>query len=228
MTTTTLPPRVARYSGIIPIEKLQANPVTIVGCGSIGRQVALALASMGVTKFTLYDPDIIEEENLGTQGWSPYSLGEKKVKNLDEDIEWLTGNIEGADTTYLDRKAKRSDTLGEIVFCCVDSMESRSDLYKSFCKHGGEFFCDTRMGAEVFVVHTISDHNLKSKEHYAATLFPDSDANPAPCTARSTYYCALLAAGFAINAYTHHLRGLPPVKSLHFDLPTNQVMDCIR
>src|ERR1043166_7543057 len=61
--------RYQRQSAILPIERLQDCPVTIIGVGAIGRQVALQLAVMGVGPLTLIDHDTVEAVNLGAQGY---------------------------------------------------------------------------------------------------------------------------------------------------------------
>ena len=47
-------------------EKL-TDRVHIIGCGSVGSTVAENLARSGVTKFTLWDFDVVEPHNLANQ-----------------------------------------------------------------------------------------------------------------------------------------------------------------
>ena len=51
--------------------------------------------------------------------------------------------------------------------------------------------------------------NEQGRDHYATTLFEQSDAEPGRCTARSTIYTANIAAGFMLHQFTRWLRGLP-------------------
>jgi molybdopterin/thiamine biosynthesis adenylyltransferase len=53
-----------RLAGVIDVEVLRARHVIVVGVGSGGSTVALELAKAGVGRFTLIDPDVIEETNL--------------------------------------------------------------------------------------------------------------------------------------------------------------------
>lgn len=43
------------------------SPVTIIGCGGIGSNVAFELITMGFKSFVLYDDDIVEPRNLASQ-----------------------------------------------------------------------------------------------------------------------------------------------------------------
>ena len=72
--------RYLRQSGLLPQELLRTHPVTVVGVGAIGRQVASQLAVMGVSSLTLVDPDRVEAVNLGAQGFLEADLGDLKVE----------------------------------------------------------------------------------------------------------------------------------------------------
>ena len=41
--------------------------IHIIGCGSVGSTVAELLARYGLTKFTLWDMDIVEPKNIANQ-----------------------------------------------------------------------------------------------------------------------------------------------------------------
>ena len=71
-----------RFSTLLPIAEFCNSHALIIGCGSIGAVIARTLCAMGVTNFTLVDPDTISHENLGTQGWRPGHLALPKVDAL--------------------------------------------------------------------------------------------------------------------------------------------------
>lgn len=61
-------------------EKLNNLKITLIGVGGIGNWMGLNLIGLGVKKFKLVDPDIIEESNLPRQVlFSESDLGEFKV-----------------------------------------------------------------------------------------------------------------------------------------------------
>lgn len=61
------------------------------------------------------------------------------------------------------------------------------------------------MLGEVMRVLTAVDEN--SRNHYATTLFPQTEAQIGACTSRSTIYTAALAAALMIHQFTRWLRG---------------------
>jgi sulfur carrier protein ThiS adenylyltransferase len=216
--------RTLRYSSLIPIDRLRTTPVTIAGTGSIGRCLAVALATMGAERLSLYDPDVVSEENLGPQGWSFCDVGTPKVYALADRLSTINPSV---NSRYYDRRLEPGDVLDpscEVLFICVDNMASRLSVAEWIGPTwGGEvaphFLCDTRMAAESFRILSIYDQPTWS--HYRSTaLFSDEDALPEPCTARSTHYCALIAAGYAISQYTQYLRGRRPVPDFVCSLPS--------
>ena len=53
--------------------------MVIVGCGSVGAPVAIALAQAGVGRFILLDPDILKPSNISRHPLGAQYLGRMKV-----------------------------------------------------------------------------------------------------------------------------------------------------
>ena len=71
------------------------------------------------------------------------------------------------------------------------------------------------MSAEVLRVITACD--FQSRKYYPTTLFTAQEAFVGTCTAKTTIYCANIAAGFMLSQFTKYLRQLPvePVLKIH-------------
>jgi sulfur carrier protein ThiS adenylyltransferase len=61
--------------------------------------------------------------------------------------------------------------------------------------------------AEVLRILTVCD--ATSRKHYPTTLFHAEEAFVGPCTARTTIYCANIAAGLMVAQFARYLRQLP-------------------
>ena len=61
------------------------------------------------------------------------------------------------------------------------------------------------MLGEVIRVLVVADEH--GRNHYPTTLFPQSEAQPGRCTARSTIYTANIAAGLMLHQFARWLRG---------------------
>lgn len=195
--------RFVRQQDLVPAERLQALTATVIGIGAIGRQVALQLAALGVRRLQLIDFDVVEPTNVTTQGYYGGDVGIPKVSATTQAIHQIDPTI--TVTTILDRFRPRHET-GTVVFCCVDSIETRAAIWRSV--HGLlQFWCDGRMLGEVVRVLSVTD--TVGWDHYPSSLFAAVEAQPGRCTARSTIYTANIAAGLMLHQFTRWLRGLP-------------------
>ena len=206
-----------RQRDIIPPDALARCEATVIGVGAIGRQVALQLAALGVPRLQLIDHDTVEPVNLAAQGYLERDVGRSKVD--------ATGELCKALNSQLDVKSqhepfRRSITIGNWVFCCVDSIETRRHIWNAVGQVC-EFFCDGRMAAEALRVLTAIDAD--SRGHYPTTLFSPGEAHRGACTARSTIYCANVAAGLVVAQFAKFLRRLPIDPDIQFNLLTTEV-----
>ena len=71
-TNSSITDRDIRQRSIVPPERLAACHALVIGVGAIGRQVALQLAALGMSKLTLFDDDDVGVENL-----APQAIGRK-------------------------------------------------------------------------------------------------------------------------------------------------------
>ena len=83
------------------------------------------------------------------------------------------------------------------------------------------FYCDGRMSAEVLRIVTSCDE--KSRLYYPQTLFAAEQAQAGPCTAKTTIYCANIAAGFMLAQFTKYLRLLPVDPDIQINLLASEI-----
>ncbi|MCA9250255.1 MAG: ThiF family adenylyltransferase [Phycisphaerales bacterium] len=200
-----------RQRDIIPPEKLAQCRATVIGVGSIGRQVALQLAAIGTPSLQLIDPDIVAVENLASQGFLEDDLGRAKVHATASLCHQINSQL---DIQCEHNRFRRSGAVGNIIFCCVDSIATRRIIWESTGTNA-EFFVDGRMSAEVLRVLTACDS--VSHAHYPTTLFAAGEAHRGSCTSKSTIFCANIAAGLMVSAFSKHLRNMP----IDYDLSLN-------
>ena len=195
--------RYSRQREIVPTERFESLRATVIGVGAIGRQVALQLAAIGVTLMQLVDFDNVEESNIASQGYLEEDLGKLKVEATAALCCRVNSDLV---VEIMSERFRRSMNVGEAIFCCVDSIDTRRlvwDAVKERCS----FFCDGRMSAEVLRVLTVLDE--ASRQHYPTTLFATGEAYAGFCTAKTTIYCANVAAGIMLSQFTKYLRSLP-------------------
>lgn len=213
----TLTNRDVRQRDLVPPERLSKTHAMVIGCGSVGRQVALQLAALGVPALTLYDPDVVSVENLAVQGFGPDDLDSFKVH--------AAANAAHAQNPLMELNAvaerfRKTQVRGwprqcEIaVFSCVDSIVTRKLIWDAVRDRAG-FFSDGRMAAETLrVLSSAAPHG----DAYDGSLFTAREAFIGRCTAKSTIYSASICAGLMLGQFTRWLRSLPVVADIQFNL----------
>jgi len=154
----------------------------------------------------------VEVSNLASQGYLESDLGTLKVEATGGLCERINSSIE---IGLIPKRFRRSMDTGALIFCCVDSIDTRRLIWEAV-KNRITFFCDGRMSAETLRVITACDS--KSRQHYPATLFSEAEAHTGPCTGRTTIYCANIAAGMMVSQFTKYLRQMPVDADLQLNL----------
>jgi len=209
--------RYSRQADIVPRERIMDCKATVIGVGAIGRQVAIQLTAIGVPHLQLIDFDSVEISNLASQGFMHKDLKRPKVDATAEFCREINFDLQVE--VILDR-FKRTTPVGNCVFCCVDSITTRKLIWDAI-KDKANFFVDGRMSAEVLRVITACDE--QSRQHYPQTLFTAQEAHTGPCTAKTTIYCANIAAGFILAQFTKYLRLLPVDPDIQINLLASEI-----
>jgi sulfur carrier protein ThiS adenylyltransferase len=209
--------RFSRQEDIVPRKRILDCKTTVIGVGAVGRQVSLQLTAIGVPHLQLVDFDIVEVGNLATQGFLQTDLGQLKVEATAEFCRQLNPDVH---VEVVPDRFKRSTQVGNCVFCCVDSITARQHIWQ-VVKETVSFYCDGRMSAEVLRLITAFDD--PSRAYYPQTLFSQQEAYVGPCTAKSTIYCANIAAGLMLAQFTKYLRRLPIDPDIQLNLLASEM-----
>lgn len=210
--------RYIRHSGMFSQDKLNEHRVVIIGVGAIGRNIALQLTAIGVENIQIFDPDTVEEHNVASQGFREFDVGSTKVAAVSAACDGINSKCNMI--TNMRRFPVNAAKLGDVVFMCVDSIKTREFIFEGI-KDRAALIVDTRMAAETFRILTVDDSFSKTK--YKNSLFSEEEAFPQSCTRKSTIYCASIAAGFAVAAFTKWIRGIPGDSDIFINLFANEM-----
>lgn len=216
METTTID-RDIRQRALVPPDKLATTRVTVAGVGAIGRQVALQLAAIGVPKISIVDFDHVAVENLAAQGFFESDMGRPKVEAVADICRAINPAVE---VRAANDKFRSIQFTGGVFFCCVDGIETRKSIFNAV-KGRADLFVDGRMSAEY--IRILTAHDDRSREHYETTLFSAAEAYQGACTAKTTIYCANVAAGIMVAQFAQWLRGCDIDKDIDLNLLTNEM-----
>ena len=126
----------------------------IIGCGSVGSTIAENLARLGVTKFVLYDFDIVEPHNLANQMFVQSDVKKPKVEAVKKIICDI--NPEAESTIEVFGQGYTDQKLHGYVFLAVDNI----DLRREICEKN-------RMNKAIKAVFDFRTR-LEDAQHYAA------------------------------------------------------------
>ena len=215
--TSQLSDRYSRQKDIVPPDRLAVCRATVIGVGAIGRQVALQLAAMGVPWLQLIDFDVVEPSNLASQGYLEEDLGRPKVEATGDLCHRISHGLE---LHQENERFRRSMEIGTAIFCAVDKIDIRRTIWDAL-KDKATFFTDGRMSAEILRVLTACD--AASRKHYPTTLFAAGEAYAGPCTAKTTIFCANIAAGIMVSQFAKYLRHLPVDADVQLNLLSSEL-----
>ena len=123
--------RQVRAFGVAGQQRLERLRVAIVGLGGTGSVVAQQLVHLGIRRFVLIDPDVVEKANLNrVVGATPLDLGRSKVLVAERYLQTFDGDVSTisiiGDVVH-DRVARKIVDV-DLIFCCTDSHGSRAVL----------------------------------------------------------------------------------------------------
>ncbi len=216
--------RNSRQRDLVPPDKLARCHAIVIGTGSIGRQVSLQMASLGIQHMSLYDPDKVSVENLACQAFMEDDVGTAKVHAVANIAHQQFPRMELHVIEERFRKShvqKWPQGRQNAVFCCVDSITSRKLIWEAV-QTRAHFFCDGRMAAEV--IRVITSDTPAMDRYYASTLFSAGEAYAGECTSKSTIYTASIAAGLMVGQFARWLRRLPVNREQVFNLLAQELM----
>lgn len=102
------------------------DTIHIIGCGSVGATVAECLARFGLTRFKLYDFDIVEAHNIANQIFDETHIGKPKVDCTLDIISRI--NSACRESTTLFKDGYTGQRLNGYVFLCVDNIDLRRQI----------------------------------------------------------------------------------------------------
>lgn len=200
----------------IGIFNAQPYTATVIGCGGIGSFTAVLLAKMGLRKLVLYDPDVVEEENVGTQVYGIHDVGSQKVSALVNHIlntnDFKSVVLEVFPTHY------NGAIPTDIYVSAVDSIEARITVTERILNvfKEGQLFIDASMAAEYLMI-SVYTHDLQKHLDYLKGLDPTKIPDE-PCTAKATVYTGMLIASLIGNIVRKYITGEPLPRVVAMDV----------
>lgn len=203
--------------------------IHIIGCGALGSWIGFILLKMGFQDIHMYDFDTIEEHNIPNQLFMESQIGKTKVESMMEIYKNFFIDADLRLTVHCDKLDENSPTLNGIIFCAVDTMSGRKELYEKLFKYstGGELWIEGRLSLYGAYVYTLPhlDFNLFTK--YESTLYADSEAEVSACGVSQTALPAAIntASIMIMNMIEYTKDPTSIYNSLEYSIPW---LDCMK
>ena len=97
----------------------------VIGCGSIGSNVAELLARYGIEHIILWDFDEVEPHNIANQLYTEEDVGKPKTKALSELLYKINPMLK---RTLKTKEKYDKHILDGYVFMCVDNVDVRKEI----------------------------------------------------------------------------------------------------
>lgn len=199
------------------------TPVTIIGAGATGSWLALQLAKLGISDITVYDFDVVEEHNIPNQLFGLSHIGLSKVVALNDYVQDQTGVA-----LKIKNEAYTSQRLSGIVFCMVDSMKVRDEIWKRGVKGKSavKLYIEPRMGLNEGRIYNVNPTDSNHWKRYEDCWYPDDEAEVSACgTSQSVITSALLIASTCARQLINYHNGIELSNEIQLDPVYNQTFE---
>lgn len=185
--------------------------ITILGLGGIGSFLAHVLCRQGYEMY-LYDDDIVEIHNVGSQLYNKTHLNRNKAEVAVQYCKEFSN-----DKAVPMGRFTEESPVDNIMFACFDNMKYRkiafdkwlayqvgkTPEYRKANSQEINVYFDLRMSAESWQVYMIT--NKQNAEDYKLTLFDDSEVPDLPCSYKATCQTGMGIASYTASLFLNHV-----------------------
>lgn len=205
------------------------KPIHILGVGALGSWIAFFLLKMGFKNIHIYDYDNIEEHNLPNQMFMENQIGKSKLDAIEEIYKNFFIDEDLRITKHYGKLNADSNLLKGIVFCAVDSMKSRKELFERFCKYSTKItlWIEGRLSLYGAYVYTVPNSSQEFYKFYENTFYEDTEAEVSACGISQTALPAAVNAAsiMIMNMIEFTKDPSSPYNAIEYSVPW---MDCIK
>lgn len=211
----------SRQSLLIPTENIASVTVAILGVGGIGSNVAMTLASLGVSNFMLVDKDVVGGENIFPGHFPVSHIDMPKVYSIKDQLVSTFGIPDDRIVTHFG-DIEDAEVKHDIVVIGTDTLPSRRRAYS---RNNGRchYWIDGRMGATLCSVYVVPRHNQQRRDAYEESMRGRGSTLPCGQKATSPITKGMIPAMIGQAIYDIVNDKEPPYWQL-YDLRTNALI----
>jgi molybdopterin/thiamine biosynthesis adenylyltransferase len=212
----------ARQRDLLVPEDTAGVDVDVVGAGSLGGAIVVALAKTGFgirSRITVTDFDRCELHNLPAQWFraTDVALSRAKVAALADMLAFVCErDVETVEARFTGAEERR---IGPVVVLAVDSFAERRRVWSNLARRDDvRLLVDARAGGEVVEVWAL-DLGAPDRDAARAAFAASLEEAPSeePCTRRSVFYAVLGAGAVVASVVRGWVRGERPIRRVTAD-----------
>lgn len=215
-------PKLSRTVLLDP-ERIHKYPVAVIGVGAIGSHLAEILAKIGVMKITLLDCDEVHENYLATQELCEGEVGCPSIQAVAKRLLAISHGIEVDAHCWV----SKGDLIPSraVVFSCVESLQSRREIFRYFQNEDWVVLFDGRLTEESFQVYCVDRTSEAINVYRASLLSAGESCRGNRPTQQLPVYIAAMAAAILCAQFKRWAMDQNPELLIQFDLFG---MDCFQ
>lgn len=162
--------------------------INVIGVGALGSWITFFLLKMGFNDIHVYDFDKIEEHNIPNQLFRENQIDQYKVDSMEEIYMTFFHDNKKRLFIHNEKLTDCSLPLKGVVFCAVDSMKSRKELYEYMFKYNSltKLWIEGRLSLYGAYVYTLTEKFGEQTEQYEKTLYDDAETEVSACGVSQT------------------------------------------
>jgi molybdopterin/thiamine biosynthesis adenylyltransferase len=173
--------------------------IMLGGVGGIGSNTLHYLSKSTLSKFHIYDDDIVSELNIGTQFFTTKSINSSKVTAITKLLSEFGVNSSRIVPLF----SKIGNRALPISIAAFDNMLARKQLFYNWKNNPNkEIFIDGRLSATIYQIYVVTPG--EREDWYEKTLFNDDAVADAPCTFKQTVHFAGLIGARITHIITNY------------------------
>lgn len=174
----------ARFKTAPWYEKSKEYSIIIGGAGGIGSYTSFFLAKTIPCQYYLFDADVVNTHNIGTQFFKKGEINKLKVECMSDRMQ----NFTTASVSPIANMFKKGSGNMPIMIAAFDNMEARKIMFDEWKNRDDrELYLDGRLRANYYEIYAVQ----KGQEaEYEKTLFDSSEIESDVCTFKQTAYFA--------------------------------------
>ncbi len=188
--------------------------ITVLGLNGVGRQVAVQLAALGVTRLQLIDAGTVSRRTHAAEGYAEDDIGRPKVHATAQLCHQINPKL---DIHTLQSRSLRGLDLGDAVFCCTLSTRRRRSIWQAV-SHRARFYTGVDVSDDRIYLPVVVNVAATEDEPDGVELLPPWGETAGRQRPACPAQVASIVAGLMVAEFVRFAAGQGTSREIHLNL----------